>query len=107
MILIDAPSRWSYACLLSSHDMAFAKFLVQIIKPRAQFPDYTIKKIRLDNDSEFISESFKNYSISIGIIGEHHVPHVHTQNDLAKLLIKHLQYIARLLIMRTKLLVTV
>ena len=60
MVLIDASSKWSYVCLLSSRDMTFAKFLAQIIKLRAQFPDYTIKKIRLDNAGEFSSESFNN-----------------------------------------------
>lgn len=40
--------------------------------------------------------------MSIGIIVEHLVPHVHTQNGLAESLIKHLKYIARPLIMRTK-----
>ena len=35
---------------------------------------------------------------------EHHVAHVHTQNGLAKSLIKRLQLIARSLLMKTKLL---
>jgi len=107
MVLIDASSRWSYVCLLSSRGMAFAKFRAQIIKLRAQFPDYTIKKIRLDNPGEFSSKPFNNYCMSIGITVEHLVPHVHTQNGLAESLIKQLQYIARPLIMRTKLPVTV
>ena len=107
MVVIDASSRWSYVCFLSSRDMAFAKFLAQIIKLRAQFPDYTIKKIRLDNAGEFSSESFNNYCLSIEIAVEHPVPHAHTQNGLAKSLIKRLQYITRPLIMRTKLPVTV
>ena len=41
--------------------------------------------------------------MSIGIDVEHPVAHVHTQNGLAKSLIKRLQLIARPLIMRTKL----
>ncbi|KAL4038648.1 hypothetical protein IC575_002271 [Cucumis melo] len=49
MVLIDASSRWSHMCLLSSRNLAFARLLAQIIKLRAQFPDYTIKNIRLDN----------------------------------------------------------
>jgi hypothetical protein len=50
--------------------MAFAKFLAQIIKLMAQFPDYNIKKVRLDNAIEFTSESFINLCTSIGIIVE-------------------------------------
>ena len=45
--------------------------------------------------------------MSIEVFVKHHVPYVHTQNGLAGSLIKRLQYIARPLIMRTKLTVTV
>ena len=83
--------------------MAFARFLPQIIKLRSQFPDYTIKKVRLDNVGEFTSHAFSDYCMSIGITVEHPVAHVHTQNGLAESLIKRLQLIARPLIMRTKL----
>ena len=49
MILIDASTRWSHVCLLSTRNLAFARLLAQIIRLRAQFPDYSIKIIRLDN----------------------------------------------------------
>ena len=55
MVLIDASTRWSHVCLLSTHNIAFSKLLAQIIKLRAQFPDYLIKSIRLDNAGEFTS----------------------------------------------------
>ena len=45
--------------------------------------------------------------MSIGIAVEHHVAHVHTQNGLTESLIKSLQLIARPLIMRTKLSISV
>ena len=45
--------------------------------------------------------------MSTGIIVEHHVAHVHIQNGLAESLIKRLQLIARPLIMRTKLPISV
>ncbi|KAL4026378.1 hypothetical protein IC575_014807 [Cucumis melo] len=103
IFLIDASSRWSHVCLLSSRNLAFARLLAQIIKLRAQFLDYTIKNIRLDNAGEFISQAFNNYCMSTGINIEHHVAHVHTQNGLAETFIKHLQLIARPLLMREKL----
>ena len=78
MVLIDASSRWSHVCLLSTRNMAFARLLAQIIKLRAQFPDYTIKKIRLDNAGEFTSQAFNDYCMSIGIEVEHPLSHVHT-----------------------------
>ena len=55
MILIDASTRWSHVCLLSTSNLAFAKLLAQIIRLRAHFPDNVIKTIRLDNASEFTS----------------------------------------------------
>lgn len=60
IVLIDASSIWSHVCLLSSRNLAFARSLAQIIKLRTQFPDYVIKKIRLDNAGEFSSQSFNN-----------------------------------------------
>ncbi|GKA23918.1 disease resistance CC-NBS-LRR class family protein [Tanacetum coccineum] len=64
--------------------------------------DDIVKRVRLDNAGEFTSHAFNDYCMS-GIIVEHSVAHVHTQNGLAKSLIKRLQLIARPLIMRTKL----
>ncbi|WCJ38519.1 hypothetical protein M5689_019577 [Euphorbia peplus] len=103
MVLIDASTRWSHVCLLSTRNMAFARLLAQIIRLRVQFPDYTIKSIRLDNAGEFTSEAFNSYCMSIGIAIERPVAHVHTQNSLAESFIKHLQLIGRPLLMRTKL----
>ncbi|KAL4562174.1 hypothetical protein LXL04_034368 [Taraxacum kok-saghyz] len=106
MVLIDASSKWSHVCLLSSRNMAFAKFLAQIIKLRAHFSDYIVKRVRLDNAGEFTSQAFNDYCMSVGIVVEYPVAHVHTQNGLAESLIKRLQLIATPLIMRTKLLVS-
>ena len=107
MFLIDASSRWSHVCLLSSRNLAFAKLLTQIIRLRAQFPDYPIKAIRLDNAGEFTSQAFYDYCMSVGIKVEHSVAHIHTQNGLAESFIKRLQLIAKPLLMKTKLLTTV
>ena len=103
MVLIDASTRWSHVCLLSTRNVAFARLLAQIIKLRAHFSDYPIKTIRLDNAGEFTSQTFNNFCMSIGINVEHSVAHVHTQNGLTKSLIKRLQLIARPLLMKTKL----
>jgi hypothetical protein len=55
MVLIDASTRWSHVCLLSTCNAVFARFLAQIIRLRAQFPDYPIQYIRMDNAGEFTS----------------------------------------------------
>ena len=88
MVLIDASIRWSYVCFLSTRNVVFGRLLAQMIKLRAQVPDYPIKTIRLDNAGEFTSQTLNGYCMSIRINIEHHVAHVHTQNGLAEFLIK-------------------
>ncbi|KAM1339627.1 hypothetical protein ACFX2H_038130 [Malus domestica] len=103
MVLVDESTRWSHVCPLSTRNAAFAKFLAQIIKLKAHHPDYPIKLIRLDNTGEFMLQTFDDYCMSVGIKMEHLVPHVHTQNSMAKAFIKRIQLIAQTLVMRTKL----
>ena len=93
-----------YAFLvLSSRNVVFARLLAQIIRLRAQFLDHPIKTICLDNAGEFSSQTFLDYCMSIGIDVQHHVAHVHSHNGLAEYFIKHLQLIARPLLLKTKL----
>ena len=56
----------------------FARLLAQIIGLRAQFPNYAIKKIHLDNVGELKSQAFNDYCMSIGIDVEHPIAHTHT-----------------------------
>jgi hypothetical protein len=39
MVLIDESTRWSHVCLLSTWNHAFAKIMVQVIRPKASFPE--------------------------------------------------------------------
>jgi hypothetical protein len=55
MVLIDASTRWSYMCLLSTHNHAFAKFMMQVIRLKVNYPEYRIKSICMDNAAEFSS----------------------------------------------------
>jgi hypothetical protein len=95
MVLIDASSKWSHVCLLSTRNHAFARLVSQIIQLKNNFPDNRIKSIRMDNAGEFTSKVFNDYCMTLGIKVEHSVPHVHTQNGLAKSLIKRIKLIAR------------
>jgi hypothetical protein len=90
MVLIDASTRWLHVCLLATRNIVFTRLSAQIIQLRANFPDYQIKSIRLDNTGEFTSQSFNDYYMSIEIKVEHLVARVYTQNDLAESLIKRL-----------------
>ena len=81
MVLIDASSRWSHVCLLSSRNQAFAKLLVQIIRLRVP-SRYPIKAICLDNAGEFTSQAFDAYYLLVSIKFEHPIAHVHTKNVL-------------------------
>ena len=103
MVLIDASTRWSHVCLLSSRNVVFARLLAQIIRLRAQFPDHPIKTIRLDNVGEFSSQTFLDYCMSISIDVQHPIAQVHSQNGLAESFIKRLQLIARPLLLNSKL----
>ena len=103
MSLIDASTRWSHVCLISTCKVAFARLLAQIIRLRAQFSDYPIKTTHLENVGKFTSQTFIDYCILVWINIEHPVAHTHTQNGLAESFIKHLQLIARPLLMKTKL----
>ncbi|KAM1140898.1 hypothetical protein ACFX19_041627 [Malus domestica] len=105
MVLVNASTRWSYVCLLSTRNAAFSKLLVQVIKLRAHHLDYPIKFIRLDNARELTSKTFDDYCMLVRVEVEHPVPHVHTQNGLAETFIKDLQMIARSLVIRTKFLI--
>jgi len=103
MVLINASTRLLYVCFFITRNTVFARFIAQIIRLNAQFPDYAIKKVRLDNAGEFTSQAFNDYCVSMRIDIKYPVPHVHTQNNMAELLIKRLQLIAKPLILRTKL----
>ena len=87
MVLIDASTRWSYMCLLSTCNHAFAKIMMQVIRLRASYPKHRIQSIRLDNDAEFSSRAFNDYYMAQGIQVQHSVPYIHTQNSLAESLI--------------------
>jgi hypothetical protein len=103
MVLIDASTRWSHVCLLSTRNHAFAKLMSQIIRLKANYPEHRIQSIRMDNTAEFTSHAFDDYCMALGIQVQHSVPYVHTQNGLAESLIKRIKLIARPLLMNCKL----
>ena len=90
-------------CLLSTRNNAFAKFIAKLIELKAQFSDYTIKFILMDNVSKFTSKAFDDYYLALCIKVEHPVPYVHTQNGLVESLIKHSKLISRPLLQHSNL----
>ena len=68
MVLIYASTRWSHICLLSTRNVAFARLLAQIIRLRAQFPNYPIKKNHLDNASEFTSQALMTIACQLELM---------------------------------------
>ena len=70
--------------MLSTCNIAFAKLLAQLIRLQAQFPDYPIQSIWMDNTGKFTSQAFYDYCMSIEINVEHLVARTHTQNGLAE-----------------------
>jgi hypothetical protein len=45
MVLIDASTRWSHVCLLSTCNHAFAKFMTQVIRLKVDFSEYRNQSI--------------------------------------------------------------
>jgi uncharacterized protein involved in exopolysaccharide biosynthesis len=78
MVLIDASTRWSHVCLLTTQNNAFAKIMAQVIRLKASFPENQMQSIRLDNDAELSSRAFNDYCTAQGIQVQHFVPYVHT-----------------------------
>jgi hypothetical protein len=68
MVLIDASTKWSHMCLLSTRNHAFAKLIAQIIPLRASFPENRFQSIRMDNAGEFTSKAFNDYCLALGIM---------------------------------------
>jgi hypothetical protein len=93
MILIGTSKRWSHVCLLSTYNHIFAKFMLQVIRLKANYLEYRIKSIRMDNAVEFSSRAFNNYCMAQGIEVHHSVSY--TQNGLVESLIKRIKLIAR------------
>jgi hypothetical protein len=78
MVLIDASTRCSHVCLLSTQNHAFAKFMMQVIRLKANYLKYRLQYIRLDNAAEFSSRVFNDYCMAQEIEVQHSVPYVHT-----------------------------
>jgi hypothetical protein len=69
--------------------------MMQVIRLKANYPEYRLKSISLDNAAEFSSWAFNDYCMAQGIEVQHSVSYVHTQNGLTKSLIKRIKLIAR------------
>jgi hypothetical protein len=54
-VMIDASTRWVHVCLLSACNHVFAKFMMQVIRLKSNYPEYRIKNIYMDNAAEFSS----------------------------------------------------
>jgi transposase InsO family protein len=81
-------------CLLSTRNHDFAKFMMQVIRLKVNYPEYRIKSICMDNAIEFSSQAFNDYCMAQGIEIQHSIPYVHTRNGLAESLIKRIKLIA-------------
>jgi hypothetical protein len=64
IVLIDASTRWSHVCLLSTRNNAFVKFMMQVIRLKANYPKYKIKSIRMDNATKFSSRAVNDYCMA-------------------------------------------
>jgi hypothetical protein len=51
---------------------------MQVIRLKANYPEYRIKSIRMDNAADFLSQAFNHYCMAQGIKVHHSIPYVHT-----------------------------
>jgi transposase InsO family protein len=77
------------------YDHAISKFMMQVIRLKANYSEHRLQSIRLDNAAEFSSRAFNDYCMAQGIEVQHSVLYVHTQNGLAESLFKRIKLIAR------------
>ena len=80
--------------------MALPRLLTLVIKLRAQVLDSPIKSVRMHKVVDFTSTTFIRYCESSGINFEVSTPHVHTQNGMAKSLIKQVDVIVQLILLK-------
>jgi hypothetical protein len=85
-------------CLLSTRYHAFVKFITQAIRLKANYPEYMIKSICMDNAAKFASRAFNDFCMTQEIEVHYFVLYAHTQNGLAESLIKIIKLIARQLL---------
>jgi hypothetical protein len=69
--------------------------MMQVFRLKANYPEYRIKSIRMDNAAEFLSQVFNDYCMAQEIKVHHSISYVHTQNGLTESLIKRIMLIAR------------
>jgi hypothetical protein len=74
--------------------MLLLKFMMQVIRLKANYPEYRLQSVRLDNAAEFSSLTSNDYCMAQGIEVQYSVPYVHTQNSLVESLIKRIKLIA-------------
>jgi len=88
--------------LLSARNRAFPRIAAKIINLHTQYPEYNIRRIRIDNAGEFTSPLFRTFLASIGIHLELSTPYVPSQNP-AESLVKRIQLVARPILLASNL----
>ena len=102
MVLVDTSVRWSHVRLIMHSQYCICKIFYSIDTIKGTIPEQYNKDNRLDNAGKFISQSFNDYYISIGINVEYLITHTHTQNGPAESFIKRFELIARPLLIKIK-----
>ena len=87
--------------LLTTRNDVMPKLLVNIIHFKAHFPQYPIKRIRVDNAGEYLSKSMEEFCKANGTDLEVSVAYAH--NTGAENMVKLIQMIARPMLLRSNL----
>jgi hypothetical protein len=68
--------------------------MTEVTRLKANYPEYRLQSIRLNNAVELSSRIFNDYCMAQGIEMQHSMLYVHKQNGLVESLIKRIKLIA-------------
>jgi hypothetical protein len=80
--------------------------MTQVIRLKANYLEYRLQSVRLDNATKLSSRVFNDYYMARGIEVQHSVPYVHIQNGFVESLIKRIKLIVRPLLYNCNLPIT-
>ena len=100
-IIKDESNVFKKVDLLTTRNQVMPKLLIHMINFKSHYPQYPLKRIRVDNAGEYISKSMEEYCKATGTDLEMSVAHAH--NSGAENVVKQIQMIARPLLLRSNL----
>ena len=100
-VIKDESNVFQKVDLLTTRNQIMSKLLIHMINFKSHYPQYPLKRIRVDNAGEYTSKAMEEYCKASGTDLEMSVAHAH--NSVAENMVKQVQMIARPLLLRSNL----